>query len=37
MKKTRTVQQYSLELRAEAVRLVLDQGMTQGEKAFGEV
>lgn len=32
-KMTRTVQQYSPELRAEAVRLVLEQGMTQGEAA----
>jgi transposase len=32
-KMKRTVQQYSPELRAEAVRLVLDQGMTQGEAA----
>ena len=32
-KMKRTVQQYTPELRAEAVRLVLDQGMTQGEVA----
>jgi transposase len=32
-KMKRTVQQYSPELRAEAVRLVLDQGRTQGEAA----
>src|SRR5262245_5234145 len=29
----KTVQQYSPELRAEAVRLVLEHGMTQGEAA----
>lgn len=32
-KMKRTIQQYSPELRAEAVRLVLDQGMTQAEVA----
>jgi len=32
-KMKRAVQQYTPELRAEAVRLVLDQGMTQGEVA----
>ena len=32
-KMTRTIQQYSPELRAEAVRLVLEHGMTQGEVA----
>ena len=32
-KMKRTIQQYSPELRAEAVRLVLDQGMTQVEVA----
>lgn len=32
-KMTRTVQQYSPELRAEAVRMVVDGGMTQGEAA----
>ena len=32
-KMRKTVQQYSAELRAEAVRLVLEHGMTQGEVA----
>ena len=34
MRKTkRTVQQYSPELRAEAMRMVLEQGLTQGDTA----
>jgi transposase len=32
-KMRKTVQQYSPELRAEAVRMVLEHGMTQGEAA----
>jgi transposase len=32
-KMKKTVQQYSPELRAEAVRMVLEQGITQGEVA----
>ena len=32
-KMTRTIQQYSPELRAEAVRMVVEVGMTQGEAA----
>lgn len=34
MRKTkRTVQQYSPELRAEAMRMILEQGLTQGDTA----
>ena len=34
MRKTkRTIQQYSPELRAEAMRMVLEQGLTQGDTA----